>query len=119
MIAPANSLSRSVEAFVAVDQTVYVVDTNEVEDRLLPNGPFQHIVASPNGLYLALFAEKGGIWVITSDFQRKVGEFESPTKTLPKDIKWCGNDGLLLAWEDEVHLFSLEGSHVKFGLGSA
>ena len=113
VVPPTETLSRSVEVFVAVEKTIYVVDSNEAEDRVLPNGPFKHVVASPSGLYLALYTEEGRVWVITSDFQEKLGEYESRTKTVPNDIQWCGNDSVLLAWEDEVQMIGPHGSTLK------
>ncbi|KAL9101812.1 MAG: hypothetical protein Q9163_002959 [Psora crenata] len=114
VISPAYTLSRSVEVLLAIGQTIYVVDATEAEDRVLPNGPFKHISVSPNGLYVALYTEDGKVWVITSDFQNKIGEYESKTKTVPKDIQWCGNDSVLLAWEDEVHMIGRNGAVLTY-----
>ena len=116
VIAPAHTLSRSVEVLLAVGQTIYVVDSSEAEDRVLPNGPFRYVSVSPNGLYVALYTEDGKVWVITSDFQNKVGDYESKVKTAPKDVQWCGNDSILLAWEDEVHMIGPNGAVLKFVL---
>ncbi|KAL8873659.1 MAG: hypothetical protein Q9174_000913 [Haloplaca sp. 1 TL-2023] len=108
------TLSRSVEVLLAIGQTVYVVDSSEAEDRVLPNGPFNHISVSPNGLYVTLYTEDGMVWVITSDFQTKIGEYESKAKTPPNDVQWCGNDAVLLAWEDEVHLIGPNGASLRY-----
>lgn len=116
VIAPAYTLSRSVEVFLAIRQTIYVVDSTEAEDRVLPNGPFRYVTVSPNGLYVTLYTEDGKVWVITSDFQTKIGEYESKAKTVPKDVQWCGNDSILLAWEDEVHMIGPNNSMLKFVL---
>ncbi|KAI4205136.1 MAG: hypothetical protein LQ348_001198 [Seirophora lacunosa] len=114
VIPPAYTLSRSVEVLLAIGQTIYVVDPSEAEDRVLPNGPFIDISVSPNGLYVTLYTEDGMVWVITSDFQQKIGEYESKAKTPPKDVQWCGNDAVLLAWEDEVHLIGPSGASLKY-----
>ncbi|KAL8835622.1 MAG: hypothetical protein Q9170_003239 [Blastenia crenularia] len=114
VIPPEYTLSRSVEVLIAIGQTIYVVDSSEAEDRVLPNGPFKHISVSPNGLYVTLYTEDGMVWVITSDFQNKIGEYESKAKTPPKDVQWCGNDAVMLAWEDEVHLIGPKGASLKY-----
>lgn len=114
VIPPAYTLSRSVEVLVAIGQTIYVVDSSDAEDRVLPNGPFKHISVSPNGLYVTLYTEDGMVWVITSDFQNKIGEYESKAKTPPKDVQWCGNDAVMLAWEDEVHLIGPNGASLRY-----
>lgn len=113
VIPPAYTLSRSVEVLLAIGQTIYVVDSSEAEDRVLPSGPFKYISVSPNGLYVTLYTEDGKVWVITSDFQNKIGEYESKAKTIPKDVQWCGNDSVLLAWEDEVHMIGPNGALLK------
>ena len=114
VIPPAHTLSRSVEVLLAIGQTIYVVDSSEAEDRVLPNGPFKHVCVSPNGLYVTLYTEDGMVWVITTDFQNKIGEYESKTKTMPKDVQWCGNDSVLLAWEDEVQMIGPNGAVLKY-----
>ncbi|KAI4214128.1 MAG: hypothetical protein LQ351_003213 [Letrouitia transgressa] len=114
VIPPANTLSRNVEILLALEQTIYVVDVSEAEDRVLPNGPFLHISVSPNGRYASLYTEDGMLWVITSDFQNKVGEYESKAKTPPKDVQWCGNDAVVLAWEDEVLLIGPNGAILRY-----
>ncbi|KAI4197276.1 MAG: hypothetical protein LQ350_006003 [Teloschistes chrysophthalmus] len=114
VIPPAYTLSRSVEVLVAIGQTIYLVDSSDTEDRVLPNGPFNHISVSPNGLYVTLYTDDGMVWVITSDFQNKIGEYESRAKTPPKDVQWCGNDAVMLAWEDEVHLIGPNGASLKY-----
>ena len=113
VISPAHTLSRSVEVLLAIEQTIYVVDSTEAEDRVLSNGPFKYVSVSPNGLYVTLFTEDSKVWIITSDFQNKIGEYESRAKTTPKDVQWCGNDSVLLAWEDEVHMIGPNGTVLK------
>ena len=102
------------EALLSIGQTIYVVDATEAEDRVLSNGPFKHVTVSPNGQYVALYTVDGKVWVITSDFQNKIGEYESKTKTPPKDVQWCGNDSVLLAWEDEIHMVGPNGALLKY-----
>lgn len=114
IIPPAHTLSRSVEVLLAIEQTIYLVDSSDAEDRVLPNGPFKHVSVSPNGLYVTLYTEDGKVWVITSDFQNKVGEYEPKAKTVPKDLQWCGNDSVLLAWEDEVLMIGPNGAVLKY-----
>ena len=113
LIPPAYTLSRSVEVLLALGQTIYVVDSSEAEDRMLQNGPFKHICVSPNGRFVALYTEDGKVWVISSDFQNKLSEYDSKAKTLPKDLQWCGNNSVVLAWEDEVHMVGPNGAALK------
>jgi hypothetical protein len=102
-----------VEVLLAIDQTIYVIDSTDAEDRLLQNGPFNHVSVSPNGRFVAIYTEDGKVWVVSSDFQNKFSEYDSKAKTPPKDVQWCGNDSVILAWEDEIHMVGPNGAAVK------
>ncbi|DAA73259.1 TPA_exp: Uncharacterized protein A8136_5184 [Trichophyton benhamiae CBS 112371] len=113
LIPPTYTLSRSVEVLLAIDKTIYVVDAADCEDRMLQNGPFKHVSVSPNGLFVALFTGDGKLWVVSSDFQNKFSEYDSHARTPPGSVTWCGNDAVVLAWEDEVHVVGPNGASVK------
>lgn len=109
LIPPAYTLSRSVEVLLAIDKTIYVIDVSEAEDRGLSDGPFKHVNVSPNGRFAALYTEDGKVWVVGSDFQNKYSEYDSKAKTTPTHVHWCGNDSVILAWEDEIHMVGPNG----------
>lgn len=113
VISPEYTSSRSVEVLLAMQKTVYVVDAAECEDRGLEAGPFRHISISPNGKFIALYTDDGKVWVISSDFQDRLSEYESKVKTPPKALEWCGNNAVILAWEDELHLVGPNGAASK------
>ena len=81
---------------------------------MLQNGPFKHVSVSPNGQFVALFTCDGKVWVVSSDFQNKFSEYDSRAKTPPKDVAWCGNDSVILLWEDEVHMVGPNGAAARF-----
>lgn len=114
LIPPAYTLSRSVEVLLAIGNTIFMVDVSESEDRGLSDGPFMHVSVSPNGRFAALFTEDGKVWVVGSDFQNKYSEYDSKAKTTPNQIYWCGNDSVILAWEDEIHMVGPDGAAVKY-----
>jgi vacuolar protein sorting-associated protein 16 len=114
LIPPAYTLSRTVEVLLAIDRTIFVVDATEAEDRGLSDGPFKHVRVSPNGRFAALFTEDGKVWVVSSDFQNKLSDYDSKARTLPKHVEWCGNDSVILAWEDEVHMVGPRGVALKY-----
>lgn len=114
VVSPEYTSSRSVEVLLALDKTVYVVDAAECEDRGLEAGPFRHVSISPNGKFVALYTEDGKVWVISSDFQDRLSEYESKVKTPPKALEWCGTNAVVLAWEDELHLVGPNGAVSKF-----
>lgn len=114
LIPPAYTLSRSVEVLLSIGQTIHVVDASESEDRLLDIGPFTHLSVSPNGKFVALYTEEGKAFVITSDFQNRLSEHNSKSKTPPTDLQWCGNDAVVIAWEDEVHIIGPNNAAAKY-----
>jgi hypothetical protein len=114
LIPPTYTLSRSVEVLLSIGQTIHVVDATESEDRMLDIGPFTHISVSPNGKFVALYTETGRAYVITSDFQNRLSEHDSRSRTPPKDVQWCGNDAVVIAWEDEVHIIGPNNAAAKY-----
>ncbi|CAL3966617.1 unnamed protein product [Diplocarpon coronariae] len=114
LIAPAYTLSRSVEVLLSIGQTIYVVDATEAEDRMLDIGPFTNISVSPNGRFAALYTESGKAFVITIDFQNRLSEYDSKSRIPPKDVQWCGNDAVVIAWEDEVHIIGPSNAAAKY-----
>ncbi|KAJ5894240.1 Vps16 N-terminal [Penicillium taxi] len=104
LVPPAQTLSRSVEVLLAVDKTVFLVDSTEAEDKILQNGPFKNVAVSPTGRFVALFTAEGRLWVVSSDFQNKLTDYDSRSRVPPSSVNWCGDDAVVLAWEDELHL---------------
>ena len=109
LIPPAYTLSRSVEVILAVDKTVFLVDPTEAEDKVLQDGPFKHASVSPTGRFVALYTGEGKVWVVSSDFQSKLSEYDPKARTTPSAVEWCGDDAVILAWEDEIHLVGPNG----------
>ncbi|KAM7184324.1 putative vacuolar protein sorting-associated protein 16 [Rhypophila sp. PSN 637] len=114
IIPPAYTLSLSVEVLLSINQTIYVSDATECEDRFLDIGPFTHISVSPNGRFVGLYTGTGVAHVITSDFQERLSEYDSRSKIPPRYFQWCGNDAPVIAWEDEIHLVGPNGSMTRF-----
>ena len=81
---------------------------------MLDIGPFTHISVSPNGKFVALYTETGKAYVITSDFQNRLSEHDSGSRIPPKDLQWCGNDAVVIAWEDEVHIIGPNNAAAKY-----
>ncbi|KAH8829053.1 vacuolar assembling/sorting protein VPS16 [Flagelloscypha sp. PMI_526] len=102
------NISRHVEVLMSVDATVISVDNLESTDQRLSRGPFTHVSPSPNGKLLALLTYNGTLWVVSSDFQRSITEYETSTTTGAegpiKQVEWCGNDAIIVAWENLVLL---------------
>ncbi|KAI5807059.1 Vps16, N-terminal region-domain-containing protein [Geopyxis carbonaria] len=115
LIPPAYTLSRHVEVLLSTGQTIIVVDPSEAQDQVLQSGPFTHISVSPNGRYVALYTVEGKLWVIKADFQDKLSEYDSGMGSvmLPRQVEWCGNDSVVISWDEEVHMVGPHGAALK------
>ncbi|KAI8351246.1 Vps16, N-terminal region-domain-containing protein [Mortierella sp. GBAus27b] len=115
IIPPKHTLSRHVEVLLAVNSTIYVVDgTVEVRDERLQQGPFTKMSVSPNGKYLALFTSEGKLWVVSTDFQKNLSEFETKSKVPPIQLAWCGTDSVILYWDSIVLMVGPFGGWIKY-----
>ncbi|KAF9805445.1 hypothetical protein IEO21_09049 [Rhodonia placenta] len=103
VIPPDLTISRHVEVLMSVESTIYSVDNLESIDQQLSRGPFTHLAPSPNGKSLALLTYSGLLWVVSTDFQRSLAEFN--TANAPgaegeiRQVEWCGNDAVLVTWD--------------------
>lgn len=109
IVPPFYQLGQHVEVLICLDNTVMVVDTNEARDKFLEEGPFSHMAVSPNGDFIALFTETGHLWVITSDFHRKLSDCKTSIKKTPDQLIWCGNHAVAVVVGDEILLVGPQG----------
>lgn len=95
---------------LSVDATIYSVDNLESLDQRISRGPFTHMAPSPNGKSLALLTFSGLLWVVSTDFQRSLAEFNTTSVAGAEgdvlQVEWCGNDAVLVTWK---HLAVLVG----------
>lgn len=86
-----------------MDSTVYSVDNLEATDQRLSRGPFSHLAPSPNGKSLALLTLNGTLWVVSTDFQRSLADFDTSALAASagevRQVVWCGNDAVLVTWD--------------------
>lgn len=97
------NISRHVEVLLSVESSILAVDNLECIDQRLSRGPFTHITPSPNGKSLALLTLSGILWVVSTDFQRNLAEFNTESvvgaEGKVKQVEWCGNDAILVTWD--------------------
>lgn len=123
IIPPDFTISRHVEVLLSVDTTIYAVDNLENVDQRISRGPFTHLTASPNGKNLALLSHSGLLWVVSTDFQRSLAEFNT-TELIGIDgpirqIQWCANDAVIVSWEGFVLLVGPFGDTLQLALFTA
>lgn len=117
VIPPDLNISRHVEVLLSVDTTIYAVDNLESVDQRLSRGPFTHVSPSPNGKSLALLTFNGILWVVSTDFQRNLAEFDISTVAGAEgpvcQVEWCGNDAILVSWNSLVVLVGPSGDTLQ------
>jgi len=88
---------------MSVESSIYSVDNLESIDQHLSRGPFTHLSPSPNGKSLALLTYSGLLWVVSTDFQRSLAEFNTTdvagAEGEVRQVEWCGNDAVLVTWD--------------------
>ncbi|KAH8084369.1 vacuolar protein sorting-associated protein 16 [Cristinia sonorae] len=103
VIPPDLTISRHVEVLLSTESTVYSVDNLEATDQRLSRGPFTHLAPSPNGKSLALLTSSRTLWVVSTDFQRSLAEFDTThvigAEGEASQVEWCGNDAVLITWD--------------------
>jgi vacuolar protein sorting-associated protein 16 len=58
----------------------------------------------------------GVLWVVSSDFQKKVAEYdtsEAGATGQPRDVEWCGNDAIIVNWDALVLVVGPYGETLK------
>ncbi|KAJ3259192.1 hypothetical protein HK103_002839 [Boothiomyces macroporosus] len=114
ILPPDQNIGRHLEVYVATKKTVFVVDQIRAQDQLLQKGPFHKMAISPNGKLLALYTFDGRLWVVSTDFQVSLADFKTNSDSPPLQMAWCGNDSVLLHWDDIILLVGPSGDYLKF-----
>jgi len=118
VLPPQFTLSRSLEVFLAVGNTILVVDISDVQDQLLGQGPFKKMSVSMDGKLLALFTEKGELWVISTDFQKNLSQYNTGSKVPPEQMVWCSGDTVLLHWPGYILMVGPFGDWIRYEFDS-
>ncbi|KAG0042078.1 hypothetical protein BGZ83_000922, partial [Gryganskiella cystojenkinii] len=113
VIPPKFTLSRHVEVLLAINSTVLVVDATEARDERLQKGPFTKMSVSPDGKFLALFTIAGNLWVVSTDFQKSLSEYETGS-SVPQQLVWCGTDSVVLYWDKLVLVLGPFGGYLEY-----
>ena len=59
------------------------------------------------------------LWVVSTDFQRNLAEFDSTSAGVEgpvKQVEWCGNDAILVTWDSFVLLVGPFGDTLQYVL---
>ena len=117
VIPPDQNISRHVEVLLSVDTSILAVDNLESIDQRVARGPFSRVSPSPNGKLLALLNYSGLLWVVSTDFQRSLAEFDTQTVGAEgpvNQVEWCGNDAIFVTWENFALLVGPSGDTLRY-----
>lgn len=115
LIEPDQTVSRHVEVLVPNEATIYTIDSLESVDQRLSRGPFSRLAVSPNGKWLALLTGTGLLWVVSSDFQISLAEYDTAAEGLGNALQliWCGNDAVVLVYDGLVVIVGPHGQTLR------
>ena len=137
LIDPDVSSSGLLEVLVSSSTSDTIISLDSVSgstDMKLSRGPFSAIRPSPSGKLLALLTADLKLWVVSSDFQRSLSEFDvtkceayqSSTSLAStsgeagmknagiRQIEWCGNNTVAIAWETEILMIGPFGDSLRY-----
>ncbi|KAH3767787.1 vacuolar protein sorting-associated protein 16 [Pelomyxa schiedti] len=94
--------------------TIKEITLTNVTDQLLNNGPFSRMCISPSGKLLACFTTSGNLWVVLANFSKQLTEFNTGNRESPHQLAWCGNDSVLLYWDQLLMMVGPVGDQIKW-----
>ncbi|KAI8900653.1 Vps16, N-terminal region-domain-containing protein [Globomyces pollinis-pini] len=114
ILTPEQSINQHLEVFVVAKKSIWIIDQVNAQDQMIQRGPFQKMCISPNGKFLALFTFDARVWVVSTNFQDKLTDFKTNSEIPPTQMTWCGNDAVVLHWDDTILMVGPMGDYLKF-----
>ncbi|KAK4398216.1 protein VACUOLELESS1 [Sesamum angolense] len=100
VIEPQYTKSGDVEVLLGVADHVLLVEEDLVQPLAEGMGPFQKMVVSRKGEFVASFTHDGRLLVMSTDFSDVIIEYACESALPPEQLAWCGLDSVLLYWDD-------------------
>lgn len=96
-------------------QSGSVVATNAAarQEHDVRKGVFSRMCLSPGGKMLACFVAPF-VWVVMSDFSQNLAEFDTQSQEPPEQMAWCGNDSVVLYWDQLALVVGPHGEWIKY-----
>lgn len=117
-IPPHLTSSGELEVLLATNEnTVLVLDDSGCVDQLLQeriSAPITAMSIAPNGRFMACFLANGGLTVMTTNFTKKILDFDTNSTRKPAQMVWCGEDAVLLSWQGFLLMVGPFGHWLQF-----
>ncbi|KAH9823393.1 Vps16, N-terminal region-domain-containing protein [Melampsora americana] len=128
VISPKSSNTGVIQILVSRSDSIVVIDPMDSTDqRLSSKGPYERILPSPNGKFLALLTSASSpspftVWVVSSDFSRELSEYSLPDQHAhdllidgpPTQMVWCGGDTVIVGWEKSLVMIGPFGASFRY-----
>ncbi|XP_051136624.1 protein VACUOLELESS1 [Andrographis paniculata] len=114
VIEPQYTKSGDVEVLLGVGDHVLLVEEDGVQTLAQGMGPFQKMVVSRKGEFVASFTHDGRLLVLSTDFADVIIEYECESALPPDQLAWCGLDSVLLYWDDMLLMVGPYGDPVRY-----
>lgn len=128
VIPPNFSNTGVVQILVSRSDSIVVIDPMDTTDqRLSSKGPYERIVPSPNGKFVALLTSASSpspftVWVVSSDFTRELSEYALHDQHAhdliqngpPTQMVWCGGDTVIVGWEKSLVMIGPFGASFRY-----
>ncbi|KAG7909246.1 hypothetical protein KL906_002740 [Ogataea polymorpha] len=101
---------------ISTQEGVLLIDQRIKDTKQNEQGPYSLISASPNGDFVALYGD-GSVLIVTSDFTTTLNVFKCESG-VPLQLEWCGNDAVVVSYEDEMLLIGPSYESITFYLDS-
>ncbi|XP_071942390.1 vacuolar protein sorting-associated protein 16 homolog [Antedon mediterranea] len=117
------SSERQSHVLLAKENQLYLLDHGGHYQELTleldtPVNAFIEMSVSFDHRFLALFADTGVFWVGSSDLKKKHCEFDTKSKTRPKQLTWCGGGAIVAYWENMLVMIGPDKDWVKYNVDS-
>ncbi|KAG0144149.1 hypothetical protein CROQUDRAFT_660316 [Cronartium quercuum f. sp. fusiforme G11] len=128
VIPPSSSNTGVIQILVSRSDSIVVIDPMDSTDqRLSSKGPYERIVPSPNGKFVALLTSAASpspftVWVVSSDFTRELSEYslqeQHPHDLIsegpPTQMVWCGGDTVIVGWDQSLVMIGPFGASLRY-----
>jgi len=103
---------RQTRVIVAKEREIYVLEQSEQHDVQRVPEMTHHFLSvlaldvSPCKSHVALLTDAGVLWIGSSDFKRKICEFDTQCLSAVKQLSWCGSGAVVLNLGASLLVFS-------------
>ncbi|KAK3106315.1 hypothetical protein FSP39_017525 [Pinctada imbricata] len=117
------NLDRQSRALVAKGSELFLIDHGGQYEAQTPQisvdvNEYTAMALSFNNRYLALFTDKGVIWIGSSDLQKVYCEFNTKSPSPPQQLSWCGGGAVVALFDQLMLVIGPDRDWIKYSFDS-